>query len=57
MKGKHLFPEVGIQLQGKTLPVDKNTHKPLYKIINSNTVLDTTQIKDGFQRCVGYIEK
>ena len=29
----------------------------LYNTVRYNTVLDTTRFKDGFQKCIDYIEK
>ena len=31
--------------------------QPLYNTVYYNTVLDITRLKDGFQKCVDYIEK
>ena len=34
-----------------------STLQPLYNMVHYNTVLDITQFKDGFQKCIDYIEK
>ena len=34
-----------------------NTLQPLYNMVRYNTVLDITRFKDGFQKCIDYIEK
>ena len=34
-----------------------SAHKPLYNTFCYNTVLDITQLKDGPQKCIDYIEK
>ena len=33
------------------------TLQPLYNTVRFNTVLDITRFKDGFQKCIDYIEK
>ena len=33
------------------------TLQPLYNTVPYNTILDITQFKDGFQKCIDYIEK
>ena len=32
------------------------TLQPLYNMVRYNTVLDLTRFKDGFQKCIDYIE-
>ena len=34
-----------------------STLQPLYNTVRYNTVLDITRFKDGFQKCIDYIEK
>ena len=34
-----------------------NTLQSLYDMVRYNMVLDTTQFKDGSQKCIDYIEK
>ena len=36
---------------------NRTTHKPLYNTVCYNTDLDTTQFKDGPQKCIDCIEK
>ena len=39
------------------LVCDENTLQPLYNMVHYNMVLDITQFKDGFQKCIDYIDK
>ena len=34
-----------------------STHKSLYNTVHYNMVLNMTQIRDGSQKCIDYIEK
>ena len=37
--------------------IKEYTLQPLYNIVRYNTALDITLFKDGFQKCIDYIEK
>ena len=37
--------------------IHASTPKPLSNTVRYNIVLDTTQFKDGSQKCIDYIEK
>ena len=45
------------QIMLKCVKTHESRLQPLYNTVRYNTVLDITQVKDGSQQCIDYIEK